>query len=88
MKNGPANHMAHMDHRIDWDSTSIIDLDRDYWQRKVKESLYIHAMNPGQVVTSLMNLEKGDKKIDSCWNQFLPDIRSRVLKKGRALKRC
>ena len=94
MKNEPAHHQFHKGHQIDWDSTHIIDQDKYYLQRKVKEALYINALNPGQNVTSLMNLEKGEN-IDSCWDQFIPDVRSRVeqqrsrvkLKKDQAPKK-
>ena len=37
-------------------------------------------MNPGRDMTSLMNIEKGDY-IDPCWNEFLPEIKDRVLRR-------
>ena len=80
MKNGPAHHMWELNHQIDWESTSIIDQEKQYSQRKIKEALYINAMNPGRDVTSLMNIEKGDY-IDPCWNEFLPEIKDRVLRR-------
>ena len=72
--------MWELNHQVDWESTSIIDQEKQYSQRKIKEALYINAMNPGRDVTSLMNIEKSDY-IDPCWNEFLPEIKDRVLRR-------
>ena len=48
-------------------------------KRKIKEALYINAMDPKEI----MNLEKG-LKINTRWNEFNPQIRNIALKKGRS----
>ena len=53
------------DHQIDWGRTVILDKERDYFKRIVKESLYINAFKD----ENLMNLEDGTS-IDPLWSQF------------------
>ena len=79
--------MWELTHQIEWESTSIIDQEKKkYSQRKIKEALYINAMNPGRDMTSLMNIEKGDY-IDPCWNGFLPEIKDTVLRRRKNQER-
>ena len=47
-------------------------------KEKIKEALYINAMNP----KDLMNLEKGFE-VNQCWNEFNPEMRNIAFKKGR-----
>ena len=61
---------------------SILDSDKNYKSRKVKESIYINSLVGGEdSVNSIMNLEKGPCKLDSCWNRVYPIIRERVQNK-------
>ena len=51
------------DHQIDWGKTVILDKERDYFKRIVKEALYINAFKD----ENLMNLEDGTP-IDPLWS--------------------
>ena len=51
-------------------------------RRKIKESIYINAMDPSQKPTQIMNLEKG-KEVSPCWNEFNSVIKKVVMKKAR-----
>ena len=68
----------HNSHSIKWQEVSYLEREEDWKKRKIKEALYINAMNPKE----LMNLEKGFE-INQCWNEFNPQIRNIALKKGR-----
>jgi len=57
-------------HQIDWETTKILDNEKDYHRRIIKESLYINAFRNEK----LMNLEDG-KPINPIWKQFNADIR-------------
>ena len=72
-------HVKETGHSIDWDSFSILDSDKNYKSRKAKESIYINSLvGGGDSVNSIMNLEKGPCKLDSCWNRVYPIIREKV----------
>ena len=60
-------------HKIAWEEAIFIDRDSHYMRRKIKESIYINALDPSERPTKIMNLEKG-VKIGSCWNEFNSDI--------------
>ena len=65
------NHLKeHKSHRFDWEKTDILDREKDYSKRIVKESLYINAFKGEH----LMNLEDGTP-IDPIWKQFNSAIR-------------
>ena len=67
---------------VDWDNFSILDSDKNYKSRKAKESIYINSLvGGGDSVNSIMNLEKGPCKLDSCWNRVYPMITERVQNK-------
>jgi len=68
----------HNSHSIKWQEVSYLEREEDWKKRKIKEALYINAMNPKE----LMNLEKGFE-INQCWSEFNPQIRNIALKKGR-----
>ena len=61
-------------HKIAWEQAIFIDRDSHYMRRKIKESIYINALDPSEKPTKIMNLEKG-VKIGSCWNEFNSEIR-------------
>ena len=57
-------------HTIDWERKTILDKDKDFEKRKLKEALYICAFDKD----SLMN---PDKRIptNSIWTEFFPQIK-------------
>ena len=57
-------------HQIDWETTKILDNEKDYHRRIIKESLYKGAFRNEQLV----NLEDR-KPINPIWKQFNADIR-------------
>ena len=57
-------------HQIDWETTKVLDNEKDYHRRIIKESLYINAFRNEK----LMNLEDG-KPINPIWKQFNAGIR-------------
>ena len=61
-------------HKIAWEQAIFVDRDSHYMRRKIKESIYINALDPSEKPTKIMNLEKG-VKIGSCWNEFNSEIR-------------
>ena len=61
-------------HKIAWEQAIFVDRDSHYMRRKIKESIYINALDPSEKPTKIMNLEKGFK-IGSCWNEFNSEIR-------------
>jgi hypothetical protein len=68
------------DHRIDWESPIIIDREPHWQSRKLKESLYISAIDPSNDLQDILNLEKG-LKTDSCWHVFNQEIKEALKKK-------
>jgi GIY-YIG catalytic domain len=79
--NGISCHlMKQPDHVIDWDKAIFIDHEKDWISRKIGESLYIEAMNPGKEIKTVMNIEKG-KRIHEGWDRFLPDIKQELCKR-------
>ena len=61
------SHISYLEHEEDWK------------KRKIKEALYINAMDSKEI----MNLEKGSE-INPCWNEFNPHIRNMAQKKGKS----
>ena len=70
---------AHNDHSIQWQEVSYLENEEDWKKRKIKEALYINAMDSKEI----MNLEKGFE-INPCWNEFNPHIRNIAQKKGKS----
>jgi hypothetical protein len=64
-------------HRIDWDGTKILEEEDNTIRRKIKESIFIEALNPGTKMDQLMNLEKG-VQIDKGWKILGGEIRRNV----------
>jgi hypothetical protein len=56
-------------HNIDWDGMKIVKKERNWERRRIAESICIDALNPGEELESVMNIEKG-KKIDTRWKMF------------------
>ena len=79
MNNGKYIHiLKHPDHVIAWEKATILDYDRDYYARRMKESFYIDIFSK----TGTMNLEDGMQK-NQCWNAILPILRGEVCEKTR-----
>lgn len=85
MTNGIFCHiMKNRTHKIDWDTVIFWDKEKHWARRKIKESLFINAMERPKDPKLLMNLDKG-WKINSCWTEFqgeLQRIGSRKLNQG------
>jgi hypothetical protein len=79
--NGIFQHLkANKKHKIDWESINFIDSEKHWLKRKIKESLYINALNPKEEVCNIMNLEKG-LSIHNCWKYFNDEIKTQTLKR-------
>ena len=73
--NGIYQHLkANRRHKIDWEDASFLDKEEHWHTRKLKESLYINAMNPAKEISEVMNLDKG-YALNQCWDEFLSEIR-------------
>ena len=73
--NGIYQHLkANRRHKIDWEDASFLDKEEHWHTRKLKESLYINAMNPAKEISEVMNLDKG-YALNQCWDKFLSEIR-------------
>jgi hypothetical protein len=76
--NGFYQHLKnHKGHDIDWDDAQFLDHEKHWLGRKIKESVYINALNPIRDIKNLLNIEKG-YKIDDCWSFFNDEIRKRI----------
>ena len=54
------NHLKHnKKHKIAWDDAVFIDREPHFMRRKIKESIYINALDPSEKRSKIMNLEKG-----------------------------
>ena len=81
--NGIYNHLKHnKKHQIDWDGAVFIDRESDFMRRKIKESIYINALDASDKHTKIMNLEKG-VHTNPCWNEFNSEVR-KILKQWEA----
>ena len=69
-------------HKIDWDKVVFVDYEKNWKRRKVKEAIYINAINPTNAVIKkgILNLEKG-YELDAIWSEFNGFSGSRLLKK-------
>jgi hypothetical protein len=77
--NGIYQHVkANKKHEIDWENAAFVDKEANYLGRKIKESIYINALDLSGKPGTLMNLEKG---ISPCWNEFSSAIRGSIRKK-------
>ena len=73
--NGIYNHLKqNRKHKIAWDDAVYIDREPHYMRRKIKQSIYINALDASEKHTKIMNLEKG-VKTNPCWNEFNSEVR-------------
>ena len=70
--------LKHPDHVIAWDKVTFLDYDRNFYARRMKESLYIDIF----FKTGVMNLEDGMQK-NQCWNAIVPILREEISEKNR-----
>ena len=69
-KNGIFMHIKkNRGHKIDWNEPRYLDREPNWFRRKIKESIYINAMDPDDKLDKIMNLEKGIQ-INPCWREF------------------
>jgi hypothetical protein len=79
--NGIYDHLKrHKSHKPDWENFSFVDRDSNWKSRKIKESLYINALNPANILENVMNIEKGIATND-CWMEFNAEIRRAINRK-------
>ena len=72
-------HIAkHPDHTIAWEKTTFLDYDRNFYARRMKESLYIDIFSE----IGTMNLEDGMCK-NHCWNDIMLILRKEISEKDR-----
>ena len=78
--NGIYNYLKHnKKHQIDWEGAVFIDRESHFMRRKIKESIYINALDASDKHTKIMNLEKG-VYTNPCWNEFNSEVR-KILKR-------
>ena len=74
-------------HKIDWESAVFVDYEKNWKRRKIKEAIYINAINPTKAIRKkgILNLEKG-YDLDAIWSEFNGVLRNSIAKKvGRAV---
>ena len=65
--------------KINWEKITFLDK-KDNWKgRKIKEALYINALNPSvtMVPSRVMNMEKGFE-LDAIWSEFNSVLRTSI----------
>ena len=65
-------------HEIDWDTFKVLDIEKHWKKRKLKEAVYINALTGGGSL--VLNIEKG-YRIDSCWNSIWSIVRKHLAEK-------
>ena len=81
--NGISEHLKrNQDHKINWEKIIFLDKEDHWKRRKLKEALYINALNPCTTTnpSKIMNLEKGFE-FDAIWNEFNSIFRSYIREK-------
>ena len=74
MSNGIFKHLKeNKQHKVDWENPIILDNEKHWMRRKIKESLYINICNKSRQITKIMNIEKG-LEIDECWKSITNHI--------------
>ncbi len=72
--NGPLDHMMKTDgHCINWDEARIIDSEPNTRRRKIKEAIYIRALDSSRNQEFLMNQDRG-RAIHPSWDIIMPTI--------------
>jgi hypothetical protein len=72
--------LQNSNHEIEWEKPLFLDEESFTLKRKIKESLYIRALNNGGC-DKLMNIDKG-RDIHESWDRFYPWIQRTLLKKS------
>ena len=65
-------------HKSRWEEVKVIDNERHWYKRKIKEAVYINAVDPSCNNGKLMNLEKG-YEISTIWNAFNTRARKSIM---------
>ena len=61
-------------HKVAWDDAVYIDGKTHYMRRKIKESLYVNALDASEKHAKIMNVEKG-VKTNPYWSEFNNEVR-------------
>ena len=74
-------------HEIDWGKCVFLDKEKNWRRRKIKEAIYINAINPTEsmVHQEISNLQKG-YDFDPIWSVFNQDFRRIIEKRIRFAK--
>ena len=69
-------------HKINWEGFVYLDSEKNWKRRKIKEAIYINAVNPAEAMGSnkILNLEKG-YNLDPVWSGFNEEYRNIIAKK-------
>ena len=69
-------------HKINWDKALYLDYEKNWKRRKIKEAIYINAINPTNTMSKkdILNLEKG-YELDAVWSEFNEVHRQGIAKK-------
>ena len=69
-------------HKINWDKALYLDYEKNWKRRKIKEAIYINAINPTNTMSKkdILNLEKG-YELDAVWSEFDEVHRQGIAKK-------
>ena len=81
--NGFFNHIKeNPGHKIDWDKVVFLDYEKNWKRRKIKEAVYINAINPMNEMDRkrILNLEQG-YVLDEIWSEFNEVLRRSTKKK-------
>ena len=86
--NGFYSHMKKSGgHQIEWGKCVFLDKEKNWRRRKIKEAIYINAINPTEsmVHQDILNLEKG-YDFDPIWGGFNQDFRGIIEKRIQSAK--
>ena len=75
-------------HKINWEGFVYLDSEKNWKRRKIKEAIYINAVNPAEAMGSnkILNLEKG-YDLDPVWSGFNEEYRNIIAKKVGVTKK-
>ena len=78
-----------LSHKIDWDKALFLYYKKNWKRRKIKEAIYINAINPTNTMNKkdILNLEKG-YELDAVWSEFNKVYRQGIAKKIGWKWRC
>ena len=80
-------HEEEQGHQIEWGKCVFLDKEKNWRRRKIKEAIYINAINPTEsmVHQDILNLEKG-YDFDPIWGGFNQDFRGIIEKRIQSAK--